>query len=970
MGAGQSTKEKPGRQRAGNLSVSAGIVNQTVLITQKVAQACTVWLAILASQSVWLHAGSANPASTTPSHEDLTARECLAAARLERNTQNWARAITYYQKLDAEFSRNDTQDKQQSAYRLELLDCLLKSANYAEAVSVTERLQSNQTLPAHLKCELIFIKGECLYRLKKYHLARESLSPILSRLPHNHPAGRQRHDRAFLIIADSLLEENLNHKAVEHLSSNAPLDPDIQSMCAAIKATAYLRLHLPEKSSETLAAYATTMSAHHRGAICDSLLVQTAIEFCHANQPEMAIRCILRTRNPEQTVQSLHKQIATNSSQILKAKKHGDQKTLSELTKLEANLNAEIKFASAQKTQLAEAVLLTAMSLASHLSARDAFVLLKYFTELPLSYPEGVIEPHQKMLLGCMLKMERWEEAKNMATWLETKFADPKQKIETEFLKGIAISKTNSPANAITVFEAVSQKSNDPELIICSQTLCACTKFETGDYAGAIATAKIITASYPRHRLSETAQYVIVAANIAAKDYCNAVRAADQYLADKTKTENREQVEFCRAKALFSLNDLPVAISALRDYITHNPNGEKVNEAKLLLGDALSSVGQTTEGIALFNAIPSQATNVHDEAQLRLARALVLNGQASDAVESLSRFITGNPQSYRIADACRELLKAGDLNQARGPAVQSIRSLLEHRPSECRTRCAAEIIELLCNDVHTGVDTTNASTRMPTAYESCRNTAPCGCSIAKTWASWRKSRNSENADNTLEYHYLEEAVANHPSTVPEKILFEMASHYSKTQKTNKSLSAWRELLRWHPCTKRKDQALFNAGLAELQLGRTKQALQQFERLELECRESLLVPKMLMARADTYRRLNDVQRRLDDLTRIAGAKCAPIAIRSRALLEIGEHKIETHQETEALVWLQRVTVTGQSQPEIVARAYERIAFAFERLGNHEAAEKAYAELLANPEFENTSAACEYRSRTSTARPSEM
>jgi hypothetical protein len=86
------------------------------------------------------------------------------------------------------------------------------------------------------------------------------------------------------------------------------------------------------------------------------------------------------------------------------------------------------------------------------------------------------------------------------------------------------------------------------------------------------------------------------------------------------------------------------------------------------------------------------------------------------------------------------------------------------------------------------------------------------------------------------------------------------------------------------------------------------------------------------------------------------------------LEIGEHKIDTHQDADALVYLQRVTLTGLSQPEMVARAYERIGFALTRLGHPEAAEKAYTELLANPELANTSAASECRSRTSSATPS--
>ena len=968
MGAEQSTKKKLGRHRAGNLPGSEGIPHHNVLTEQKRRKTSSLCVALFLVQFIWPNAGSAKPSSTNPPHEDLTARECLAAARTERNRKNWPRAIVYYQQLEAEFSVTEKPDPRQATHRLELLDCLLKNTNYAESVSLIDKLQTNQHLPQYLNCELLFIKGECLYRLKKYPSARASLSTLLSKPKLDHPASRQIHDRAFLIIAESLLEENLNKETLEHLASYAPNDAATRCMCAAIKATACLRLNLPEKSAETLAAYSNTMASCYLAASCDLLLLQTAIRFSQTNQPEKALHCILRTRNPEYSIQSLRTKLNETSSQMLVAKKREDNKTLTQLTKLEATLKAEVQVATGQNALLAEAVLTTATSFASASSSREAFTLLKYFTELPISHRDGVIETHQKLLLGCMLEMERWEEAINIAAKLESQFKDPKQKLQTALLKGIAISKTSSPAEAISVFEDVGHKSNDTELTARAKTLCACARLETGDYAGAIATAKTITASYSRHPLCDTAQYIIVAANIAAKDAMKAVAAADQYLADKTKIENRELVEFYRAKALLWLNDPPVAINALRSYITHNPLGEKVNDARLLLGDALLSVGQITEGIAALQAIPPLAANVHDEGQLRLARALLQSGQPIEAEESLTRFITTNPQSYRIAEACRELLKISALNQTTGAALQIIRNLFEHKPGECHTRSADEIIELLSNSQGTAFDATNAGARMPSSHGSAQHPVPCSCTIAKAWAIWRKSRHAETAESNHDYDRLEEAVASHPYAAPEKILFEVASHYSKIKRPDKSLATWRELLKWNPCTRYKDQALLHTGLAELELGCPTQALKQFGRLETECQDSLLIPKMLMTRADVHRRLNEVQKRLDDLTQIAGAKCAPIAIRSRALLEIGEHKIDTHQDADALVYLQRVTLTGLSQPEMVARAYERIGFALTRLGHPEAAEKAYTELLANPELANTSAASECRSRTSSATPS--
>lgn len=88
------------------------------------------------------------------------------------------------------------------------------------------------------------------------------------------------------------------------------------------------------------------------------------------------------------------------------------------------------------------------------------------------------------------------------------------------------------------------------------------------------------------------------------------------------------------------------------------------------------------------------------------------------------------------------------------------------------------------------------------------------------------------------------------------------------------------------------------------------------------------------------------------------------------MEVGEHKINNSQYGEALVYLQRVTLTALSQREMVARAYERMGFAFEKLGRQDAANEAYTELLSNPDLEHTSAASDYKSRTRIAPLTDM
>ncbi len=448
MGAEQPTRLKLTRYKTGNQLPPQGNPRESKVCGRKRRQthpACVVIFWLL--QSFWLQPIFAKPPTANLSQQDLTARECLAAARSKRHAQNWPEAIAYYQQLDAEFGGPHTRDRQQATYQFELLDCLLKNNNYAESIPLIEKLHKNYPLPMPLRCRLLLIKGECEYRVKKYSSARKSLSELLSNSQLENPANEQLNARAFILIAESFLAENLNNEALEYLSRNAPTKPALQSMVAALKATACLRLNLPDKASETLAACSATMAACYLGASRDSLLLQAAVKFCQTDQPERALHCILRTTNPTHSIQALHARLLETDTQILDAKKRGNIKTADELTKFQVRLRNEIHVASEQKSLLANAVQMTAQALASRNSTREAFILLKYFVALPLSHPSPVILAQQKMLLDCALRMERWDESITIAEKLETEFEDTKQQLETALLKGIAISKTNTPAN-------------------------------------------------------------------------------------------------------------------------------------------------------------------------------------------------------------------------------------------------------------------------------------------------------------------------------------------------------------------------------------------------------------------------------------------------------------------------------------------------------------------------------------------
>jgi TolA-binding protein len=229
------------------------------------------------------------------------------------------------------------------------------------------------------------------------------------------------------------------------------------------------------------------------------------------------------------------------------------------------------------------------------------------------------------------------------------------------------------------------------------------------------------------------------------------------------------------------------------------------------------------------------------------------------------------------------------------------------------------------------------------------------------WAAWRNSCRSDPARATDEFQKLEVAAQQMPSMVSPQILSDIAKQLHQDGKDEQAIAAWHQLLKWHPNTALKDVALFRLGDAAADGNDMEKAAWFFGRLETECENSALLPEMLLKRSNIYRKNNETHKQIADLTRVAAAKIAPIKVRAQALVELGELKIERQEYANAIVYFQRTYVTCIASREHAARAYERCAFAFEKLSRPDAAAQVYKELIQHPDLVATDAAKECKSR---------
>ena len=911
-------------------------------------------------------------ATTAQSHaakEDLTARECLALARQERQNKNWSAAIAYYKQFEAEYNSNISQARETITYRLEYLDCLLVSKQHSESITLIDSIRTVRGLPRELLCELLFEKGKSEYELKRFTAARTSLQESIKTAQGTIRTAtwRIKANEAHLLVAQCLTAENRLTEAIAHLSTELALDSQTHAIAAALKTRLYLELKLPEQAWSVLKTSLTVMRSWNLPASCDALLLETANQFCAAAAPEKGIQCLLLTIDPTISSEAIIRHVKEIELQLRRQDKApGNVQRSAECWRVLSMLSNELTVLKSVQEQKQRAIKNASETLISMGRFRDAAVLLRTFTSILALPDQKILDQMRCMLLGCLLQMERWDDAIQTADSLQRAQTEPRLRLESTLLKAIAHSKSNSPALAIQIFETICRESTGSPCAIRAAILCASTQLQTGDYFGAIHTASNFISSNPKHPLLEIAEYLLTAAQLAAKQHKDALDSAKSYLKDRSKTENREAMYIYKAKAQLGLCEPKAAAETLKLYLSECQAGEMNNQARLLLGDTLLSLGDAGEGVAALQAVTPEDTVLFDEAKLRLAKALSLHSKTKDSAAILTEFVKVRLASDRIAEGCRALLQTSNANHTRAEALETLWSLLGHPDAVCRNRFANEIITVLekaytadaCGEEFVRQLSSKAATLLS---RHSKTTVHCYCSVAVLWGVWKTSRRDHPAEAATNLTALEIATQQVPSMVAPQILSDLAKHHYNEGKAQSALAAWHELIKWNPHTPLKDIALLRLGAAAATNGETHKAISLFQRFEGECRRSALMPEMLLNRATVYLKNNEPQKQFDDLTRIAAARSVPVKVRAQALVELGEMKINKQEYANAIVYFQRAYVTCIASREHAARAYERCAFAFETLNQWDAAAQVYAELLKHPDLADTAAANECRSR---------
>ena len=227
------------------------------------------------------------------------------------------------------------------------------------------------------------------------------------------------------------------------------------------------------------------------------------------------------------------------------------------------------------------------------------------------------------------------------------------------------------------------------------------------------------------------------------------------------------------------------------------------------------------------------------------------------------------------------------------------------------------------------------------------------------WAAGSAMKKS--APDQSRAHMLEAAaLANVQATNP-LLLADFAEALGSAGRSAESVAMYRDLVKWNPRAPQKDRALAALGFAELSNGNEAAALSWFDRYEKETLGSMLVGKVLLAKAG----LQQKQGRTDDARATLEALLAnPLSggkEKAEALFRIGEIHMASGKPQLAVPYFQRIYVMHGRWADWVAKAYVRSGEAFEKLKDTDSARKTYQELGGREELSGFPEAARARER---------
>ncbi len=579
----------------------------------------------------------------------------------------------------------------------------------------------------------------------------------------------------------------------------------------------------------------------------------------------------------------------------------------------------------------------------------SALVMEDMLRTLP---PDPVVESASLALIQCWMQIERWPKAVEAADLYAKKFGAGGQHLATVlFLKAEALREDQQFGLAQLAYGDLVERFPDDPVAPKAIFMQGFLYLQQDDNEGALFQFDQLAKKHPDSSLVDDADYWSGQAMAFSKDYEGAREHMDAYLEKYDPPKYRKEAIFRIAVCTFSLGEYPESIALFEEFIENHTGDSLVDEARLLMGDALFAEGEIERGIEAYEAIRPEATRFFEDAWFKIGKAHKLTEEFDEMERHFERFVQQYPDSRRMPEAVYWLgwleTKDGDLAGARDRYWDTI-VLHGNRPE----LTSMEDLVLALPKVYQP-DGDAGREALLKKLEEIRQLAESGKrDTLALRCAWGRAKVLEAIDpERARAALLATAPLVNPKVHNPMITVDCADAQREAGNLLLAKELYTETRKWNPRAIQKDRIYAGLGQIAEAEGEIDEAIAFYEKFEKETAASTRLGEIRLAKARLLAEKGRKSEAVAALEGVLDSETVGASKKAEALLALGELKLEAGEKKAALPYFERVYVAYGKFGELNARAYWQRGETLESLGLDREALEVYRELAGRKDLED-------------------
>lgn len=888
----------------------------------------------------------------------------LEQGREAYQKSDFAAAAAAFEKFIKDYGENPETQEAVRIHTPLLAISLVGDKKYQEALEWIEKSFADPKLDRLLADELSFWKGICLMTLGQLVEAQHAFGAYWANESHQ-PFKRY---EALLLFANLYLQQGFPEAAADFLGEEIPkfqdIAPEAASRAVVLELFALLQAEKADRALALIREQYPRLDEMTQPISFETLALQLGSRFLEEKRWHDAIACLQRIWPREQLLRYQNEKKRQVEERIAELQKAGNrQSVVFQLRGILKRVNRELEnfhkienFDSALRLRLA----LAFQGLGRYREA--ALVMEEMLKSLP---PDPVVDSASLALIQCWMQIRRWPKAREAADLYLEKFADAGKNLPMAmFLRAEALREDLEFAGAQLAYGDLVERFPDDPLAPKCTFMQGFLYLQQDDNEGAAYQFEQVKRRYPDSGLIDDAEYWSGMALSFSKEYEAAREQMKAYLKTfgegKRTPKYRKEAVFRIAVCTFSLAEYPESIGLLGKFIEEHPGDELLDEARLLLGDALLGEGEIERGVEVYRRIRPEATRFFEDAWFKIGKAWKLTEEFDKMRAHYEKFVAEYPRSRRMPEAVYWIgwvdSQAGDVEKAReiywktleeygdDPSLFSMADLVTGLPKvyeqdgeEGRQALLARLEQLKFR-----------------AETQEKKTLALRCGWGRARLLMKNGTGAGEAAMQVLGGLVDPKVHNPLISVDCADALRRGGNELQAEKL------YRETRRWHPRAIQKDRIYAGLGAIHESRGEIAEAIQYYERFEKETAASSGLSEIRLRRADLLAGSGKGREARAVLEEVVTEKTAGAADKAKAILALGEQWMSENEPLKASAYFERVYVSYGKFRDLVARSYLRRGEALEKIDHDAEALEVYRELASREdlkEFEETKQARE-------------